>query len=139
MRPVFAPRLIRAKFARTDSAHEFARHPNLVLGLAITRPDQVWVADITYVALRECFVFLAVIMDVFTRGVRGWALSRRIDTALALSALEMALSKGTPVIHHSDQGAQYASNGYTERLFECGVAISMACAGRPEETDTPSG
>ncbi len=86
--------------------HAFPRYPNLVADLEITRPDQVWVSDITYIRLREEFGYLAVIMDVFTRITRGWQLGFGLGVELTLGALELALSKGAPEIHHSDQGLQ---------------------------------
>jgi putative transposase len=98
----------------TDSAHSFPRYPNLVQGLAIVRPDQVWVSDITYIRLRREFVYLAVIMDVFTRCIRGWHLGRSLDQVLTLRALDRALAEGTPEIHHSDQGIQYAATVYVQ-------------------------
>lgn len=88
----------------TNSNHDFPRYDNLVKDLEISRPDQVWVADITYVRLHREFVYLAVIMDVFTRCLRGWHLGRTLDQGLTLAALERALVVATPQIHHSDQG-----------------------------------
>jgi putative transposase len=123
------PRRVRT----TDSNHPFPRYPNLVEGLAVGRPDQVWVADITYVRLRSEFVYLAVIMDVFTRCVRGWELGRSLDQGLTLQALGRALRGRCPEVHHSDQGVQYAATAYVERLAGLGVAISMAAVGAPEE------
>jgi len=117
----------------TDSAHPFPRYPNLVEGLAVERPEQVWVADITYVRVRAEFIYLAVLMDVFTRRVRGWGLSRSLDAALTLGALERALRLGVPQVHHSDQGVQYAAAAYVRRLTSRGVSISMAAVGKPEE------
>jgi len=117
----------------TDSAHAFPRYPNLVAGLAVIRPEQVWVADITYVRLRDEFVYLAVVMDVFTRRVRGWELGRSLAESLTRAALERALRGRAPEIHHSDQGVQYAATGYTDRLTGVGAAISMAAVGQPEE------
>ena len=110
----------------TQSDHGFARYPNLVQDLKIISPDQVWVSDITYVRLRSEFVYLAVILDVFTRGIRGWQLGRSLDQALTMTALKRALAQGKPQIHHSDQGVQYAATAYTELLKEAAVAISMA-------------
>jgi transposase InsO family protein len=110
----------------TDSAHNFPRYPNLVQGLAIVRPDQVWVSDITYIRLRREFVYLAVIMDVFTRCIRGWHLGRSLDQVLTLRALDRALAEGTPEIHHSDQGIQYAATAYVQRLEAVNAQISMA-------------
>jgi transposase InsO family protein len=113
----------------TNSQHPFPRYPNLVQDLEIVRPDQVWVVDITYIHLKTEFVYLAVIMDVFTRSIRGWYLSRNLDQALTLTALKRALEHRTPEIHHSDQGIQYAATAYTDLLHTTGVAISMAEVG----------
>lgn len=123
------PRRVRT----TDSNHAFPRHPNLVADLTVTRPNHVWVADITYVRVRTEFVYLAVVLDVFTRVIRGWELSRSLDQGLTLAALNRALRRGTPAIHHSDQGVQYAATAYVERLAAVGAAISMAAVGAPEE------
>jgi putative transposase len=123
------PRRVRT----TDSDHPFPRHPNLVADLTVARPDQVWVADITYVRVRAEFVYLAVLMDVFTRTIRGWELGRGLDQGLTLAALGRALRRGRPEVHHSDQGVQYAATGYVERLTAVGAAVSMAAVGRPEE------
>jgi len=102
-----------------------------VEGLVVTRPEQVWVSDITYIRLRQGFVYPAVVMDVFTRCIRGWHLERDLDHLLTLTALEKALAGcPAPEIHHSDQGVQYAATAYTERLNEAGVEISMADVGR---------
>jgi transposase-like protein len=87
----------------TDSRHGYRRWPNLVMDLDMVCPDQVWVSDITYVRLGYEFVYLAVIMDVYTRSIRGWSLSRNLDGQLTLSALEEALTRGCCQIHHSDQ------------------------------------
>jgi transposase InsO family protein len=114
----------------TDSRHHLARFPNLIKDLQIIEPDQVWAADITYVRLRQEFVYLAVIMDLFTRGIRGWHLSRRLDHSLTLTALEKALTNRRPTIHHSDQGVQYAAVRYVEVLKEARVQISMAQVGQ---------
>lgn len=121
------------KWATTNSRHDLPRYPNLIQDLEITRPDQVWAADITYVRLRRGFVYLAVIMDLFTRAARGWHLSRTLDHSLTLLALEMALANGSPEIHHSDQGVQYAAVRYVEALANAGVQISMAEVGQPTQ------
>lgn len=113
----------------TNSAHAFPRYPNLAEHLEIARPDQIWVCDITYIRLLEEFVYLAVLMDVFTRAIRGWHLGRSLDQSLTLRALEQALAQHTPEIHHSDQGVQYAATAYTARLQAAGVQISMAEVG----------
>jgi len=117
----------------TDSRHDFPRYPNLVQNLEIMRPDQVWVADITYIRLRTEFVYLAVLMDVFTRSIRGWQLSRSLDQGLTLAALERALVVAVPGLHHSDQGVQYAATLYVERLQTLDVQLSMATVGEPRE------
>lgn len=113
----------------TNSNHTFKRHPNRVEGLSIERPNQVWVGDITYVKLGCEFVYLAVLMDVFTRSIRGWQLGRSLETDLTLVTLKRALAHGKPEIHHTDQGVQYASKAYTELLENQDVAISMAAVG----------
>lgn len=122
---------VRSKRRRTtDSQHDYPRYPNLVQNLEVVRPDQVWVSDITYVRLLMEFVYLAVIMDVFTRAIRGWHLARNLDHDLTLMALKRALADGhRPEIHHSDQGVQYAATAYVEVLQAHGVAISMAEVG----------
>ena len=123
----------RRRARTTDSDHAFPRYPNLVRGLAVVRPDQVWVADITYVRLGGGFVYLAVIMDVFTRRVRGWELGTSLEQELTRTALERALASGPPEVHHSDQGWQYAATAYVQRLRELRVAVSMAAVGEPRE------
>jgi len=123
----------RRRCRTTNSNHAFPRYPNLVETLEITRPNQVWVADITYIRLQREFVYLAVLMDVFTRAIRGWHLGRDLDQGLTLAALEHALLVAVPEIHHSDQGVQYAATAYVERLRQCGVTLSMAKVGEPRE------
>ncbi len=117
----------------TDSGHDFPRYPNLVEELTAECPEHVWVADITYVRVRVEFIYLAVLMDVFTRRIRGWELGRSLDQSLTLNALTRALRGRTPRIHHSDQGVQYAATEYVDRLTARGVSISMAAVGKPEE------
>lgn len=124
----------RRKVRTTNSQHTFARYPNRVQSLDITTPDQVWVADITYVQLGRGHVYLAVIMDVFTRAIRGWQLSRNLDaTSLTIAALKKALKTHCPTIHHSDQGWQYACWDYVNLLRDREVQISMASVGEPRE------
>ncbi len=113
----------------TNSQHGFPRYPNLVRDLIVTHPDHVWVADLTWIHLQREEVYLAVIMDVFTRNIRGWSLSRSLDHTLTGSALFRALQQHTPEIHHSDQGSQYAALDYTDTLRTRGVQISMADVG----------
>lgn len=120
----------RKKQATTDSNHNLPHYPNLVQDLKIVRADQVWVSDITYIRLLHDFVYLAVIMDVFTRCVRGWCLRRHLDQHLTLTALERALDHHIPEIHHSDQGVQYAATAYTQMLKDIKVQISMAEKGK---------
>ena len=130
MRLMDLPRKTKAKKRRTtNSEHPFPRYPNLVEHLPVTRPDQVWVCDITWIHLRREDVYLAVIMDVFTRSIRGWYLSRSLDHRLTLEALRRALQTQHPEIHHSDQGVQYAATAYTETLQAHGIQISMADIG----------
>jgi putative transposase len=123
----------------TDSAHGHRVYPNLLAECGwrrLTGINQAWVGDITYIRLREEFVYLAVLLDAFSRRAVGWRLSRRIDAALVLSALEQALGEREPpegFIHHSDQGVQYACREYVERLQEAQARISMSAKGTPRE------
>lgn len=120
----------------TDARHAGRRYPNLIATLTPQRPDQIWQADITYIRLPTSFVYLACVLDGYSRRCVGWALSRMIDTQLALAALEMALIDRQPplgLIHHSDQGVQYASAAYVARLEQAGVRSSMAGSGNPYE------
>ena len=123
----------RRKTRTTNSQHPYPRYENLVKNLEIVRPDQVWVSDITYIRLRNGFIYLAIILDVFTRAVRGWCLSRTLDQPLTLLALQIALQAHTPQIHHSDQGLQYASDAYVNLLKSYEIQISMAAVGKAEE------
>ena len=116
----------------TNSDHRLPVYPNLVPELVVTKCDQLWVADITYVRLMREFIYLAVILDAFSRRVIGWALERTLETELALSALRMALAPRAltkELVHHSDRGVQYASLDYTALLKERGVRISMSRRG----------
>jgi len=120
----------------TDSRHSFPRYPNLIKGMVINRLNQVWLADITYIRIRTGFVYLAAILDSYSRRVVGYAVSTALDTALTLKALRMALAERQPepgVIHHSDQGVQYASAEYVAELRSYGSDISMARVGNPYE------
>lgn len=120
----------RSKKRTTNSKHRYQRFPNLVGEIAVDHPDQVWVADITYVRLQQSFVYLAVLMDVFTRAIRGWHLGQELTQSLTRIALERGLSRAVPSIHHSDQGWQYAAIEYVQRLQKLGVAVSMAEVGQ---------
>lgn len=121
------------KLRTTDSNHPYPRYPNLVDKLKVTYPDQVWVADITYIRLKKDFVYLAVLMDVFTRSIRGWHLDLSLEQSLTQEALCKALEKHVPEIHHSDQGVQYAAHQYVELLQGHAIQISMAQAGEPTQ------
>jgi len=118
----------------TDSNHGHRVYPNLMQNLAVTGPNQAWAADITYIGIRSGLVYLAVILDLFARRAVGYAVSRNIDTALCLEALQMAIADRRPpegIIHHSDRGVQYASHGYVEVLLRHGFRISMSRKGNP--------
>ena len=117
----------------TKSDHAFPRYPNLVQELSVDHPEQVWVADITYIRLQRDFVYLAVIMDVYTRQIRGWHLGRSLEQELTLTALRQALANSTPEMHHSDQGWQYAATDYVNLLQTTGIRISMAEVGEPTQ------
>ena len=117
----------------TNSSHQYRVYPNLTKDLVLTHLDQLWVADITYVRLAREFVYLAVILDAFSRRVIAWALSHHIDAALSISALRIALETRsvTDLIHHSDRGVQYAADEYTEILTTNHITISMSRRGSP--------
>jgi putative transposase len=120
----------------TDSSHPYGVFPNLAEGLTLTRLNQLWVADITYIRLREQFVYLAVILDAFSRKVLGWDLEDTLEPRLALTALDQALAEravAPGIMHHSDQGVQYACKDYVEKLLEHGFLISMSRKGSPWE------
>ena len=123
----------KAKIPKSDSQHDHPHYPNLIKHLTIDHLNQVWVADITFIRLRRKFIYLAVILDAFSRGVRGWKLGRVMDKNLTISALEVALAAyPSPEIHHSDQGGQYATPAYTDLLLPT-TQISMSAKGRPTE------
>ncbi len=118
----------------TDSNHTRKVYLNLAPDMILTAPDQLWRADITYIRLRDEFVFLAVILDAYSRRVIGWALDRTLEDELTLTALRMALSRrfvAAGLVHHSDRGSQYASNDYTDLLKANGIDISMSRKGNP--------
>jgi putative transposase len=127
-------RQVVRKRRTTNSQHPFPRYPNLVQGREAFQPDEVWVADITYIHLQRDFVYLAVLMDVCTRAIRGWHLGRSLEATLTREALLKALAtQHCPQIHHSDQGVQYAATEYTELLQTQGIRISMAEVGQPAQ------
>lgn len=119
----------------SDRRHGFLIVPNLIRGLIASAPDQIWVADITYIRLRESFCYLAVILDSFSRKVVGWAMAENLDASLAVEALDKALTARKPnrssLIHHSDRGVQYASADYRCRLAEQDITISMSRPANP--------
>ena len=130
----------RRKWVRTtDSNHGLPVYRNLVKDIHITGINQVWLADITYIRIRHGFVYLAAILDAFSRKVIGYSVSRSMDTNLVLDALRMAIAKRNPgagVIHHSDRGVQYASLEYTSKLKGHGFQISMSGKGNPYDNAT---
>ncbi|SMB86128.1 IS3 family transposase [Deinococcus hopiensis] len=120
--------------ATTDSNHSEKRFPNLLRDAVPVRPNQVWQADLTYVRVRQGFVYLACVLDGFTREVVGWSMSKFMDADLPLAALNNALSARCPapgLLHHSDQGMQYASRVYVDRLRSAGITPSMSRTGNP--------
>ena len=127
--------LRRRKFIlTTDSKHSLPVYPNLADAMVLTGIDQLWVADITYICLQVEFVYLAVLLDAFSRRCIGWALQRSLEAALVLEALRMALTQRRPrpgLVHHSDRGVQYAAHDYTAQLEQHGIRISMSRRATP--------
>ncbi len=127
----------RRKFkATTNSEHGFTVYPNFAQYVQIKAINQLWVADITYLRLGREFVYLAVVLDAFSRRVVGWSLGRSLQTTLPLAALNQAINERQPnagLVHHSDRGTQYASNEYVNRLEAAGMVISMSRPARPWE------
>jgi transposase InsO family protein len=124
----------KAFLVTTDSRHNLPVYPNLARQITPSGINQLWVADITYIRLRKEFVYLAVLLDAFSRRVIGWALGRTLEAELALSALRMALRQRQPepgLVHHSDRGIQYAAHDYTDLLQEHAIRISMSRRGNP--------
>jgi putative transposase len=118
----------------TDSRHGLPVYPNVLTDAVLTAPDQAWVADLTYIHLRSAFVYLACILDAFSRRCVGWHLSRDMTTQLTLAALRLAIAQRHPqpgLIHHSDRGVQYASHDYVEQLEQIGAQISMSSVSNP--------
>jgi len=128
-------RHIKRRFVKTtDSEHGYPVYPNLLKGVEVTEVNQVWVGDITYIRILTGFVFLAVVLDVFSRRIVGWAIAKRIDHRLTLEAMRMGLRTRNPragLIHHSDQGVQYACTRYVNELKDHEIAISMSAKGNP--------
>ena len=120
----------------TDSRHALRRYSNLLVECSFDAPDQAWVADITSIRLPTGFAYLAALLDAWPRSCVGWQLGRSIDTHLTLAALDRAIRPRQPrpgLVHHSDQGVQYASDAYVDRLDTAGAQISMAAVGTPYE------
>jgi len=132
--------LRRRKFIlTTDSKHGLPIYPNLAKDLVLTGVNQLWVADITYIRLQVEFVYLAVLLDAFSRRCVGWALQRSLEAALVLEGLRMALRRRRPapgLVHHSDRGVQYASRDYTQVLEQHGIRISMSRRGNVYDNAT---
>jgi len=127
------PIVWRAFIRTTDSRHQLRIYPNQIKNREVRALNEVWVADITYIRIRSSFVYLAAILDLYSRRIVGWAISKRIDSDLCLAALRMALDTRPTreCIHHSDRGSQYASTDYVELLREHGFEISMSAKGNP--------
>ena len=128
------PRRRKRFVATTDSTHNLPVFPNLARGMVPDGPNQLWVADLTYVAVVSRFVYVALVIDAWSRRIAGWAISRSIDTRLALAALEAAIGSRQPpdgCVHHSDRGSQYASTAYRRLLAENGLVGSMSRRGNP--------
>ncbi len=118
----------------TDSRHTYRVYPNAAAEMQVTHLNQLWVADITYIRLRETFVYLAVILDAYSRRVVGWNLDHRLHTELPLGALERALAERViepGIVHHSDRGSQYCSDEYVRRLQDLRFVLSMSRPGNP--------
>ncbi len=129
----------RKRVKTTNSKHPFPRYPNLIKDAVVSGMNQAWLADITYIRIRNGFVYLAAILDAYSRRVIGYAISAGLETSLTLKALRMAIAARNPapgVIHHSDQGVQYASEEYVGELNRHGFRISMARSGNPYENAT---
>ena len=125
---------LKAFVRTTDSEHDHRIYPNLAKKIVLSNINQLWVADITYIRLQREFIYLAVILDAFSRRCIGHALSRRIDAELAIQALQMALNTRSieqGLVHHSDRGVQYASKEYVSVLKQLNIQISMSRSGNP--------
>jgi putative transposase len=124
----------RAFVRTTDSDHGLPVYPNLIAGMTVTGINQLWAADITYIRIATGFVYLAVILDVFSRRIVGWAISKSLDRRISIEALKMAIALRNPppgTIHHSDRGVQYACQEYVDLLTQHQFKISMSRSGNP--------
>lgn len=132
-------RVQRRKTRTTNSRHHFPRYPNIIKGMVVTEINRLWLADITYIRIRRGFVYLAAILDAYSRRAIGYAISTTLETSLATNALRMAIATRHPtpgIVHHSDQGVQYASEEYNKELRKCGFVISMSRSGNPYDNAT---
>lgn len=127
----------RKSVRTTFSAHRFRKYSNLINGLTVERPDQLWVSDITYIRLQgDKFAYLSLITDAYSRKIIGFQLSHSLSSASPVKALQMALAQRKselPLIHHSDRGTQYCSRGYIKLLKKNGILISMTQSGNPRD------
>lgn len=127
---------VRRYVQTTQRQHAFRRYPNLMRKQVLTGPDQIWVADLTYLHFPRTTGYLACVLDAWSRRCIGWALGNQLTTALTETALHQAIASRQPapgLIHHSDQGLQYANHRYRDRLLQIGAQISMSATGRPTE------
>ena len=129
LKPITWQRFVRT----TDSHHRLSVYPNLIKNRQLRAVNEVWVADLTYIRIRSSFVYLAALLDLYSRRIVGWAISKRIDTELCLAALQMAVDNrhACGCIHHSDRGVQYASARYVALLRQHGLQVSMSAKGNP--------
>ena len=127
----------RSYHVTTNSHHRFRKHKNLILEMAITRPEQVWVSDITYIGKREKPCYLSLITDAYSKRIMGYYVADNMDTESSLMALKMAIKnrkdKAIPLIHHSDRGGQYCADDYQSMLLKNGIQCSMTNNGDPYE------
>jgi putative transposase len=128
----------RFKPYSTDSDHGLTVAPNHLADYgAITRPDEVWAADITYIKVQDSWIYLAAVLDMYSRKIVGWSMSTNVDTCLVVAALRRALkTRQAPKLHHSDRGSQYASKSYQDELKAYGVTASMSRSGNPYDNAT---
>jgi transposase InsO family protein len=127
----------RSYHITTNSHHRFRKHKNLILGMEINRPEQVWVSDITYIGKREKPCYLSLVTDAYSKKIMGYYVADNLNAASSLMALKMALKsrkdKGLTLIHHSDRGLQYCSDDYQNALNKDGIKCSMTNNGDPYE------
>ena len=128
----------RKRYKTTDSSHHYRRYPNLITDIVPSRPNEIWVSDITYVETEEGVCYLSLITDAYSHKIVGWSLGPTLETIYPLEALQMALSgidyqTSSRLIHHSDRGCQYCSDSYVKLLKEHGISISMTQSGDPLE------